>query len=142
MRLLQHPQTYLKKRGAPDMNDLTLNLEAGVATVVTEVVITPIDRLGLLTKQVARSMAKAAVLDEQLADQTIAVNTAKQQLTEVLGNGGNGFDAASRTYKQANAKLDKLLEQREAVMSIARQDLESVREVTADVSAQLRDLEG
>lgn|GEM_PF-3552733 len=124
------------------MNDLTLNLEAGVATVVTEVVITPIDRLGLLTKQVARSMAKAAVLDEQLADQTIAVNTAKQQLTEVLGNGGNGFDAASRTYKQANAKLDKLLEQREAVMSIARQDLESVREVTADVSAQLRDLEG
>jgi len=123
------------------MNDLTLNTENAVEITVVEIVQAPSDRLLLAAKLVAKSLAKVTLLDDQLADQTIALATTKQRVTEALSNGGTGFDDASRAFKAANNKLDKLLEAREALVGTAQLDLDAVRDTLGAVSAQLRSLE-
>lgn len=123
------------------MNDLTLNTENAVETTVAAAVLAPSDRLLLAAKLVAKSLAKVTLLDDQLADQTIALSTTKQRVTEALANGGTGFDDASRAFKAANNKLDKTLEAREAVVRAAQLDLDAVRDTLAAVQAQLHSLE-
>ncbi|KII34893.1 hypothetical protein NL64_06445 [Pseudomonas fluorescens] len=127
------------------MNDLTLNTENATEidtdATTTAVVLAPSDRLLLAAKLVSKSLAKVMLLDEQLADQTIAVSTAKQRVTETLANGGTGFDEAGRVFKAANNKLDKLLESREAVVRTAQLDLDATRDSIAGVQALLHSLE-
>ena len=123
------------------MNDLTLNTENAVEITVVEIVQAPSDRLLLAAKLISKSLAKVTLLDDQLADQTIALSSTKQRVTEALTNGGTGFDDASRAFKQANNKLDKLLESRELVVRTAQLDLDAIRDTLGAVSAQLRSLE-
>jgi hypothetical protein len=125
------------------MNDLTLNTENATEVAATGIamVLAPSDRLLLAAKLVAKSLAKVTLLDDQLADLTIALSTTKQRVTDALSNGGTGFDDASRAFKQANNKLDKLLESREAVVRTAQFDLDAVRDTLAAVQSQLRSLE-
>jgi hypothetical protein len=128
------------------MTDLNLNTDLTTATevAVADVAVTvlaPSDRLLLAAKLVAKSLAKVTLLDDQLADQTIALSTTKQRVTEALSNGGTGFDDASRAFKAANNKLDKLLEAREATVRTAQLDLDAVRDTLATVQAQLHSLE-
>lgn len=127
------------------MTDLNVNTDLTTATEVATtdiaVVLAPSDRLLLAAKLVAKSLAKVTLLDDQLADQTIALSTTKQRVTDSLSLGGNGFDDASRAFKQANNKLDKLLESRELVVRTVQHDLDAVRDTLAAVSAQLRSLE-
>lgn len=120
------------------MTDLTLNTDVNDATEV--VIAPPSDRLLLASKLVARTVARVTALDGQLADQTIALATTKQRVTEALANGGTGFDDASRAFKQANNKLDKLLESRESLVGTAQLDLDAARDTIAAVQAQLRGL--
>lgn len=126
------------------MTDLNVNTDLTTATEVAAdvpAVLAPSDRLLLAAKLVFKSLAKVTLLDDQLADQTIALSTTKQRVTEALSNGGTGFDDASRAFKAANNKLDKLLESREAVVRTAQLDLDAVRDTLAAVQAQLRSLE-
>ena len=121
------------------MTDLNVNTDVTDATEVV-IVQAPSDRLLLAAKLVAKSLAKVTLLDDQLADQTIALATTKQRVTEALANGGTGFDDASRAFKQANNKLDKLLESRESLVGTAQLDLDAARDTIAAVQAQLRGL--
>ena len=128
------------------MTDLNLNTDIDTTAEVAidnpvVAVVTPSDRLLLAAKLVAKSLAKVTLLDDQLADQTIALSTTKQRVTEALSNGGTGFDDASRAFKAANNKLDKTLESREAVVRTAQLDLDAVRDTLAAVQAQLHSLE-
>lgn len=123
------------------MNDLTLNTENATEVTTVVVVVPASDRLLLAAKLVSRTVGKVALLDGQLADQTIAVSVAKQRVTEALSNNGTGFDDASRVFKAANNKLDKLLEAREAAVNTAQLDLDAARDTIAAVQAQLRNLE-
>lgn len=120
------------------MTDLNVNTD--VTDAVIEVIASPSDRLLIAAKLVARTVARATALDGQLADQTIAVSVTKQRVTEALTNGGAGFDDASRAFKQANNKLDKLLESRESLVGTAQLDLDAARDTIAAVQAQLRGL--
>ena len=122
------------------MTDLNVHTENAVETSVVEITQAPSDRMLLAAKLVAKSLAKVTLLDDQLADQTIALSSTKQRVTEALTNGGTGFDDASRAFKQANNKLDKLLESRELVVRTAQLDLDAIRDTLAAVQAQLRGL--
>ena len=122
------------------MTDLNVNTDTTNATEVT-LALSPSDRLLLAAKLISKSLAKVTLLDDQLADQTIALSSTKQRVTEALTNGGTGFDDASRAFKQANNKLDKLLESRELVVRTAQLDLDAIRDTLGAVSAQLRSLE-
>ena len=122
------------------MTDLNVNTDTTNATEVT-LALSPSDRLLFAAKLVSKSLAKVTLLDDQLADQTIALSSTKQRVTEALTNGGTGFDDASRAFKQANNKLDKLLESRELVVRTAQLDLDAIRDTLAAVQAQLHSLE-
>lgn len=122
------------------MTDLNVNTDTTNATEVT-LALSPSDRLLLAAKLISKSLAKVTLLDDQLADQTIALSSTKQRVTEALTNGGTGFDDASRAFKQANNKLDKLLESRELVVRTAQLDLDAIRDTLAAVQAQLHSLE-
>lgn len=121
------------------MTDLTLNTD-NVTDAVIEVIASPSDRLLIAAKLVARTVARVTAIDTLLADQTIALSTSKQRVTEALANGGTGFDEASRAFKAANNKLDKLLESRESLVGTAQLDLDAARDTIAAVQAQLRGL--
>ena len=120
------------------MTDLNVNTDVTDATEV--VIASPSDRLLIAAKLVARTVARVTVIDTLLADQTIALSTSKQRVTEALANGGTGFDEASRAFKAANNKLDKLLESRESLVGTAQLDLDAARDTIAAVQAQLRGL--
>lgn len=120
------------------MTDLNVNTD--VTDAVIEVIASPSDRLLIAAKLVARTVARVTAIDTLLADQTIALSTSKQRVTEALANGGTGFDEASRAFKAANNKLDKLLESRESLVGTAQLDLDAARDTIAAVQAQLRGL--
>lgn len=120
------------------MTDLNVNTD--VTDAVIEVTASPSDRLLIAAKLVARTVARVTAIDTLLADQTIALSTSKQRVTEALANGGTGFDEASRAFKAANNKLDKLLESRESLVGTAQLDLDAARDTIAAVQAQLRGL--
>lgn len=117
-----------------------LNVHTDVTDAVIEVTASPSDRLLIAAKLVARTVARVTAIDTLLADQTIALSTSKQRVTEALANGGTGFDEASRAFKAANNKLDKLLESRESLVGTAQLDLDAARDTIAAVQAQLRGL--
>ena len=117
-----------------------LNVNPDVTDAVIEVIASPSDRLLIAAKLVARTVARVTAIDTLLADQTIALSTTKQRVTEALANGGTGFDEASRAFKAANNKLDKLLESRESLVGTAQLDLDAARDTIAAVQAQLRGL--
>ncbi|HBW09409.1 MAG TPA: hypothetical protein DEF44_14225 [Pseudomonas sp.] len=121
------------------MTMTTLN-DIDTTNAVAATVATPADTLMLAAKLVAKTVAKIAATDNLLADQQLAVQAAKQKVSDALAGNGN-FDDAGRVFKAANNKLDKLLETREALVSNANADLDAVRDQIAAVQAQLRALD-
>lgn len=117
----------------------TMN-QIDTTNAVAAVVATPADTLMLAAKLVARSVAKIAAVDDQLAAQQVLVQGAKDKVAAALAGDGS-FDDAGRVFKAANNKLDKLLETREALVSNANADLDAVRDQIAAVQAQLRALD-
>lgn len=119
---------------------MTTLTDIDTTNAVAATVATPADTLMLAAKLVAKTVAKIAATDNLLADQQLAVQAAKQKVSDALAGNGS-FDDAGRVFKAANNKLDKLLETREALVGNANADLDAVRDQIAAVQAQLRALD-
>lgn len=119
---------------------MTTLTDIDTTNAVATTVANPADTLMLAAKLVAKTVAKIAATDVLLADQQLAVQAAKQKVSDALAGNGS-FDDAGRVFKAANNKLDKLLETREALVSNANADLDAVRDQIAAVQAQLRALD-
>jgi len=119
---------------------MTTLTDIDTTNAVAATVANPADTLMLAAKLVAKTVTKIAATDDLLAAQQLAVQAAKQKVSDALAGNGN-FDDAGRVFKAANNKLDKLLETREALVSNANADLDAVRDQIAAVQAQLRALD-
>lgn len=101
---------------------------------------TPIDRFMAGAKFLQKSVAKAATSDEVLFAQRLEIQKLRDDVTKALGGEGD-FDAASKAFKAANNKLDKLLDARDATLRSAKEGVDALRRALDAVADDLRDLE-
>ena len=101
----------------------------------------PTDDLIVVARLVARTVAKVTTADTQIAAQRELAAAARKTVSAALDNGGKGFDDASRAFKAASNRLDRLLEGREALVKNTRADLDLVRDAVDKVQGLLRTLE-
>lgn len=76
-----------------------------------------IDRVQLAAKLLGKGFAKLEKIDMTLAELGYARKAAQQRVTDVMLAGGEGFDEASRAFKQANNKFDKALDARDVQLA-------------------------
>jgi hypothetical protein len=89
---------------------------------------------------VSRAMAKIHNLDEASTEARNMISRTKRAVADALDGDGD-FDAASRTFKAANNKLDKLLEQRESLATNLAADLDAASAALAAVTADIRQMD-
>lgn len=92
-------------------------------------------------KLVAGNITKVGKIDESMADIHGAIADKKLEISAALDNDGD-FIGLSREYKALNNKLDKLITQREDLVLVLFAGIDSVRDVLARVSSDVRALEG
>lgn len=115
---------------------MTAMTDIDTTDVTATVVSTPAQTLMASANLVAKALRKLDALELAVTDQRVAVFNAKVAVTEALDKGGD-FDLASRTYRQVNNKLDRLIEQREELLSAGLlSDITALR-ITLDGIADL-----
>lgn len=122
------------------MNDMTLNTTNATAVDTAAVVQTATDRFMLGAKALQKAMTKAGNSDEALFNQRLEIQQLRDDVTKALGGDGD-FDAASKAFKAANNKLDKLIDARDATLRDAKAGVDALRRALDVVADDLRDLE-
>jgi hypothetical protein len=132
--------TDLKATG---LNPIVIDEDTDMASLPTLNVapdVTAVDKLLAGSKALAKAVDKVRATDEATADQRLNVQMDKEAVTAALTGDGD-FAAASKAFQASNNKLDKLLEQREAMLANAKAGLKALRDHLDLVADQLRDLE-
>lgn len=126
------------------MNDLTLDTTNAAAATDALVPATPqmnaVDKLLIAARSMGSLVKKVEAADESTFNQRLAVQLLRDDVTDALAGNGD-FDAASRAFKAGNNKLDRMLENRETMLSGAKAGVKAIRDLMDAVSDQLRDLE-
>lgn len=122
------------------MNDMTLNTTDATAVDSAAVVQTAIERFMFGAKCLQKAMTKASGSDETLFNQRLEIQQLRDDVSKALAGDGD-FDAASRAFKAANNKLDKLIDARDATLKDAKAGIDALRRALDAVADDLRDLE-
>ena len=139
------------------MNDLIQNLQAsGLNPIIIDentdmstlpTLNTPatpaqssIERFAFGAKALQKAMAKADASDTALFNQRVEIQKLRDAVTDALAGDGD-FDAASKAFKAANNKLDKLIDARDSVLKDAKAGVDALRRALDAVADDLRDLE-
>ena len=101
---------------------------------------TSIERFMFGAKALQKAVAKAAASDEALFNQRVEIQQLRDDVTKAL-NGEGDFDTASKAFKVANNKLDKMIDARDATLRDAKAGVDALRRALDAVADDLRDLE-
>lgn len=117
-----------------DMNDLpTLNTPATPAQ-------SSIERFTAGAKLLQKGFAKAEASDTALFNQRVEIQKLRDAVTDALAGKGD-FDAASKAFKAANNKLDKMIDARDSTLRDAKEAIAALHAMLDAVADDLRDLE-
>lgn len=123
------------------MTDLNVTLDTTTATPAT---LTPemsaVEKLLFASRSIAGSIKKVEAADENTFNQRVAVQQLRDDVTAALAGDGD-FDAASKAFKAGNNKLDRLIDNRDSMLSGAKAGVKAIRDLLDSVSDQLRDME-
>lgn len=134
------------------MNDMIQNLQAAglnpiiidentdMDTPAATPAQSPIDRFMLGAKALQKAFTRTGAADDQLLDQRVQIQQLREDVTTAL-NGKGDFDAASKAFKAANNKLDKMIDARDATLRDAKAGITALRGALDDLYAELLDLE-
>jgi len=137
------------------MNDMIQNLQAAglnpiiidentdMSTLDTQAAApsqTSIERFMFGAKALQKAIAKTGASDEALFNQRVEIQQLRDDVTKAL-NGEGDFDAASKAFKAANNKLDKMIDARDATLRDAKAGVDALRRALDAVADELRDLE-
>lgn len=123
------------------MTDLNVTLDTATVTPAT---LTPemsaVEKLLFASRSIAGSIKKVEAADENTFNQRVAVQQLRDDVTAALAGDGD-FDAASKAFKAGNNKLDRLIDNRDSMLSGAKAGVKAIRDLLDSVSDQLRDME-
>lgn len=123
------------------MTDLNVTLDATTATPATlGQEMTAVEKLLFASRAIAGSIKKVEAADENTFNQRVAVQQLRDDVTAALAGDGD-FDAASKAFKAGNNKLDRLIDNRDSMLSGAKAGVKAIRDLLDSVSDQLRDME-
>lgn len=123
------------------MTDLNVNLDTTTATPATLTQeMSAVEKLLFASRAIAGSIKKVETADENTFNQRLAVQQLRDDVTAALAGNGD-FDAASKAFKAGNNKLDRLIDNRDSMLSGAKAGVKAIRDLLDSVSDQLRDME-
>lgn len=134
------------------MNDMIQNLQAAGLNPITTDENTAMNDLPAATpetdivpfmlgaKALQKAVARAVASDEALFNQRLEIQQLREAVTDALAGNGD-FDAASKAFKAANNKLDKLIDASNASLANAKAGVDALRRALDAVADGLRDLE-
>ena len=125
---------------AAGLNPITINENTDMNDLPTATAETSIDRFMLGAKALQKAVARAAASDEALFNQRLEIQQLREAVTDALAGNGD-FDAASKAFKAANNKLDKLIDARNSNLASAKAGVDALRRALDAVADDLRDLE-
>lgn len=96
--------------------------------------------LELATRDVARSLRRTQSMTGDVERQRAAITEAREAVTRAMAENGD-FDAATRAFKSANNKLDRLIDTREGLLKTAREKMLELRGVLDALDDELATLE-
>lgn len=94
----------------------------------------------LLTRTLSRNLKRVQNMSTEIVDQRTSVTVARNDVTRAMTEGGD-FDSATRAFKTANNKLDRLLETREVLLKNAQADITALRAQLDDLTDEVVTLE-
>ena len=125
---------------AAGLNPITIDENTDMNDLPTATTETSIDRFMLGAKALQKAVARAAASDETLFNQRLEIQQLREAVTSALAGNGD-FDAASKAFKAANNKLDKLIDARNSNLASAKAGVDALRRALDAVADDLRDLE-
>lgn len=99
-----------------------------------------IDRFAFGAKMLQKAFAKAATGDQALADQRAETKMLRDMVTKALDGNGD-FDAASKAFKAASNKLDKLIDARNSNIKDAKAGVDALQTALSALKIELEALE-
>lgn len=120
-----------------DMNaiaDIPAEITEADATLATQ---TTIDKVQFAAKMLGKGFAKLDKIELALAELGDARKAAQQRVTDVMAAGGEGFDEASRAFKQANNKFDRALDARTAKLNDLNAGIAALRGLLDDLETEI-----
>lgn len=125
---------------AAGLNPITIDENTDMNDLPTATAETTIDRFMLGAKALQKAVARATASDETLFNQRLEIQQLREAVTNALAGNGD-FDAASKAFKAANNKLDKLIDARNSNLANAKAGVDALRRALDAVADDLRDLE-
>lgn len=125
---------------AAGLNPITIDENTAMNNLSAATTETAIDRFMLGAKALQKAVARATASDETLFNQRLEIQQLREAVTAALAGNGD-FDAASKAFKAANNKLDKLIDARNANLANAKAGVDALRRALDAVADDLRDLE-
>lgn len=125
---------------AAGLNPITIDESTDMNDLPTATAETAIDRFMLGAKALQKAVARAVASDETLFNQRLEIQQLRETVTAALAGNGD-FDAASKAFKAANNKLDKLIDARNSNLANAKAGVDALRRALDAVADDLRDLE-
>lgn len=125
---------------AAGLNPITIDESTDMNDLPTATAETAIDRFMLGAKALQKAVARAVASDETLFNQRLEIQQLRETVTAALVGNGD-FDAASKAFKAANNKLDKLIDARNSNLGNAKAGVDALRRALDAVADDLRDLE-
>lgn len=119
------------------MTDLTLNTENATQVANSDVTLSNIERFLAGAKSLSKAFAKINSADQALFDQRLEVQQHKEAVSAAL-NGTGDFDAATRAFRAANNKLDKLLDANDSSLKSALAGIDALRRALDGLADDLR----
>ena len=120
-----------------DMNVLT-TLPAEITEVDAELnAQATIDKVQLATKLLGKGFAKLDKIAVTMAELEALRDETKQQVADAMAAGGIGFDAASKAFRQANNKFDRVLDTRTAQLNDLNAGIAALRGLLDDLETEI-----
>lgn len=120
-----------------DMNVLT-TLPAEITEVDAELnAQATIDKVQLAAKLLGKGFAKLDKIAVTMAELEALRDETKQQVADAMAAGGIGFDAASKAFRQANNKFDRVLDTRTAQLNDLNAGIAALRGLLDDLETEI-----
>lgn len=122
------------------MNMMT-DIDTTNATEATDSTVVSLpERFFAGSKALVKLFAKLDLSDDLLRDQRKEVQARREDVTAAMAGNGD-FAAASKAFQKVNNQLDKLLDNRNALIGSARAGVDALRRALDELSDELNRLE-